>query len=63
MMSVVFAPIGALVVGVLLVMLVGFAYGAIRVPDDPRDRIVLRIVGVVISASWLLSGALVLRAL
>ena len=43
--------------GVLLLAIVGVLYGPS--PGDPRDRIALRVVALLISASWLASGALV----
>lgn len=50
-----------LVAGLLLLIL-GTVYGAMRCPGDTRDRFVLRMVALLISASWLASGALALRA-
>lgn len=52
-----------LLIAVLVLMIGGPLYGPIRYPIDPRDRFVLRLVALVISASWLASGALALHAL
>ena len=59
-MLIVIAP---LVLGALVLSIGGMVYGGIRYPGDPRDRIALRVVALLISASWLASGALVIHAL
>ena len=55
------ALIAPFLVGALVLLIGATVYGAIRHPGDPRDRVMLRIVVFLISASWLASGALALR--
>ena len=48
-----------LLLGALVLLFAGTAYGAILYSGDPHGRIALRVVVLLISASWLASGALV----
>lgn len=48
-----------LLLGTRILLFGGTVYGAIRYSGDPHGRIALRVVALLISASWLESGALV----
>ena len=55
--------IAPLVLGALVISIGGMVYGGLHHPGDPRDRIAIRVMALLISASWLASGALVIHAL